>query len=187
MKKWMIIAIVILAIALIGFNLIGTYNRLVVLNESVDNAWAQVENQLQRRSDLIPNLVATVQGFADHEQEVINSVTEARSKLGGAGSIDESIEAAQGLDSALSRLLVVVENYPDIKANENFRLLMDQLEGTENRLAVERQRFNDQVAEYNTIVKVFPTNIYANIFNLGARSYYEPPQADLENPEVSFN
>lgn len=183
MKKWLIPLIIV---AVLVFFVINTYNGLVVMAEDVDNAWAQVENQLKRRSDLIPNLVNTVQGFAAHEQEAINSVTSARAQLGGAATVPDQISAAQQLDSAISRLLVVVENYPDLKANQNFLALQDQLEGTENRIAVERQRYNEQVAGYNKKIKRFPTNVFAGMLGFSERNYYEPPAGDLELPEVKF-
>jgi LemA protein len=164
----------------------GTYNTLVAMDESVKAAWAQVENQLQRRYDLIPNYVETVKGYAAHEKEVLTRVTEARSRVGGAGSIDEKIEANNALSSALSRLLVVVEQYPDLKANVNFIRLQDELAGTENRIAVERMRFNEQVRAFNTRIRSFPTNVIAGIFGFKKAEFFDVPKEREEAPKVKF-
>jgi LemA protein len=164
----------------------GTYNTLVAMDESVKAAWAQVENQLQRRYDLIPNYVETVKGYAAHEKEVLTRVTEARSRVGGAGSIDEKIEANNALSSALSRLLVVVEQYPDLKANVNFIRLQDELAGTENRIAVERMRFNEQVRAFNTKIRSFPTNMIAGLFGFEKAEFFDVPKEREEAPKVKF-
>jgi LemA protein len=164
----------------------GTYNTLVAMDESVKAAWAQVENQLQRRYDLIPNYVETVKGYAAHEKEVLTRVTEARSRVGGAGSIDEKIEANNALSSALSRLLVVVEQYPDLKANVNFIRLQDELAGTENRIAVERMRFNEQVRAFNTRIRSFPTNMIAGLFGFEKAEFFDVPKEREEAPKVKF-
>lgn len=164
----------------------GTYNTLVAMDESVKAAWAQVENQLQRRYDLIPNYVETVKGYAAHEKEVLTRVTEARSRVGGAGSIDEKIEANNALSSALSRLLVVVEQYPDLKANVNFIRLQDELAGTENRIAVERMRFNEQVRAFNTRIRSFPTNMIAGLFGFEKSEFFDVPKEREEAPKVKF-
>jgi LemA protein len=156
------------------------YNTLVSQQESVDAGWSEVENQLQRRNDLIPNLVNTVKGFAAQEREVLIAVTEARSRVAGAGSPPEKIEAANQLSGALSRLLVVVERYPELKSNQNFIRLQDELAGTENRLAVARKRYNDAVRVYNTTAKKFPTNLVASLFGFEASTYFEAP------PKVEF-
>ncbi len=162
------------------------YNTLVGERETVDAGWSEVENQLQRRNDLIPNLVSTVKGFAAQEKEVLLRVTEARSRVAGAGSPGEAMQASNQLTGALSRLLVVVERYPELKSNENFIRLQDELAGTENRLAVARKRYNDAVRNYNTTTKKFPTNLMANLFGFDERDYFEIPAAAREAPQVQF-
>jgi len=164
----------------------GTYNTLVAMDESVKAAWSQVENQLQRRYDLIPNYVETVKGYATHEKEVLTKVTEARSRVGSAGTIDEKVEANNALSSALSRLLVVVEQYPDLKANANFIRLQDELAGTENRIAVERRRYNETVRAYNTKIRSFPTNMIAGLFGFETAKFFEVPKERQEAPKVKF-
>jgi len=164
----------------------GTYNRMVDYQEITNSAWADVENNLQRRFDLIPNLVNTVKGFAAQEKEVLLGVTEARARVGSAGSRDERIEAEQGLGGALSRLLLVVENYPQLKSDQNFRALQDELAGTENRLAVSRKRYNDAVQRYNVAIRKFPANIIAGFFDFEIRNFYEAPQEAQQNPVVEF-
>jgi LemA protein len=164
----------------------GTYNRLVTLDEGVKEAWSQVDTQLQRRFDLIPNLVETVKGFAAQEKDVFIKVTEARSKVAGAGTIPEKIEANNQLTSALSRLLVVVERYPDIKSNENFIRLQDELAGTENRIAVARRRYNEAVKEYNVKVRSFPSNLMAKAFDFEKAEFYEAPAEAAAPPKVQF-
>jgi LemA protein len=162
------------------------YNRLVAENESVDAAWSEVDNQLQRRNDLIPNLVSTVKGFAAHEKEVLTEVTEARSRVAGAGTPEETMAASNELSGALSRLLVVVERYPDLKADKNFLKLQDELAGTENRLAVARMRYNDVVRVFNTTAKSFPTMLIAKMFGFGERDYFDAPEESKEVPKVEF-
>jgi LemA protein len=164
----------------------GTYNSLVTLDESVKGAWAQVENQLQRRYDLIPNYVETVKGYAAHEKEVFVKVTEARSKVGGSGSIGDKIKANNQLSAALSRLLLVVERYPDLKANTNFIRLQDELAGTENRIAVERRRYNETVKIYNIKIRRFPTNMIAGMFGFEKAAFFEVPEERQEAPKVKF-
>jgi len=164
----------------------GTYNSLVRLDEGVKTAWAQVENQLQRRFDLIPNYVETVKGYAKHEKELFIKVTEARSKVGGAVNIPDKIKANNQLSGALSRLLLVVERYPELKANQNFIRLQDELAGTENRIAVERRRYNETVKTYNIKVRSFPTNILAGIFGFEKASLFEVPEAAKAVPKVKF-
>lgn len=186
-KFFLIIIIVIVALVVIPLlYLKGTYNNLVTMDEGVKAAWAQVENQLQRRYDLIPNLVETVKGYASHEQELFVKVTEARSRVGGAGSVTDKIAANNSLSSALSRLLVVVERYPELKANTNFIRLQDELAGTENRIAVERRRYNETVRAYNTTIRHFPKNIIAGIFGFERASLFEVPEEKQEAPKVSF-
>src|SRR5579872_1148468 len=163
--KWLlgVLAVIVLLVLVVGGSLIGSRNELVTEKNAVDAAWAQVDVALQRRADLIPNLVATVKGFAKHEQEVIDSVTAARAALGGARTPQEKIAANTQLDSAISRLLVITENYPNLKSNENFLRLQDELAGTENRIAVERRKYNEMVQQYNTLVKTFPTSFIARM------------------------
>ena len=172
-----------------------SYNRMVELDESVSAQWAQVENAYQRRADLIPNLVNTVKGYADFEQETLTQVIEARSKATGITVNPENLnpqalqqfqEAQDGLSSALSRLMVVVERYPELKANQNFLELQAQLEGTENRIAVERRKFNDATRNYNTYIRRFPKNIVAAIFNFDKKGYFEAAEGSEEAPKVEF-
>ena len=186
-KIFLIVAIVIVVLVLIPLlYLKGTYNSLVTMDEGVKASWAQVENQLQRRYDLIPNLVETVKGYASHEEEVFLKVTEARSKVGGAGNVSDKIAANNSLSAALSRLLVVVERYPELKANTNFLRLQDELAGTENRIAVERRRYNESVRAFNTTIRRFPTNILAGIFGFEKAAFFEVPEERQEAPKVSF-
>ncbi len=186
MKKWIPLAVIGgIALILILFS-VSRYNSLVNRSEEVDGAWAQVENVLQRRADLIPNLVETVKGFAAHEKEVIGQVTDARAKLAGARGPQEKGEADAQLTSALSRLLVVVENYPNLKANENFVRLQDELAGTENRIAVERKRYNDAVREFNATIKRFPSNIFAGMFGFDSKEYFQAAEGAQKVPQVKF-
>ncbi|TKJ40853.1 LemA family protein [candidate division LCP-89 bacterium B3_LCP] len=191
MKRGTIILLVVLGVIIIGaFSIYGfvksSYNGLVAADEGVNGAWAQVENQLQRRFDLIPNLVKTVKGYAEHEMEVFTRVTEARAKVGGAGSIGEKMGAENNLSSALSRLLLVVENYPQLKADQNFIRLQDELAGTENRIAVERRRYNQSVQIFNVMIRTFPRNIIANMFGFERAEFFEAPEAAQEAPQVEF-
>jgi len=173
------------------------YNKMVTLDEGVSAAWAQVENVYQRRMDLIPNLVETVKGYAAHESETFTALAEARSRAGGVMNIDEELlndpeafarfqQAQDGLGSALQRLLMVTENYPDLKANQNFLALQDQLEGTENRIAVERMRFNEAVRTYNTTIRRFPQSIIANMTGFEKKPYFESAAGAEVAPEVKF-
>ena len=195
MSKALIGSGVIAAIALILVATgVGSYNRLVELDEGVDNAWSQVENVYQRRADLIPNLVATVKGAKEFEQETLTQVVEARAKVGQVNFDSapdaqqlEQFEAAQSqLSSALSRLLVVVERYPELKATEAFRDLQAQLEGTENRITVERKRFNDATLAYNKTRRRFPTIFLANIMGFGDKPYFEATPGAEKPPKVEF-
>jgi LemA protein len=177
------IAIIVL---LFGGWFLITYNSLVTAEESVDAQWAQVESQYQRRADLIPNLVETVKGFAAQEKEIFIDVTKYRSQWSEATTQEEKMEAARGMDSALARLLVVVENYPQLKSNENFLALQAQLEGTENRVAVERMRYNEKVRDYNTRIKKMPTVFIANMFGFNSKLYFEAEEGAEIVPEVKF-
>ena len=181
-----VIGVLILVVAVPFMYLKGTYNELVTMDEQVKAAWAQLENQLQRRYDLIPNYVETVKGYAAHEREVFVEVTEARSKVAGASGVDEKIQANNQLTSALSRLMVVVERYPELKANQNFIRLQDELAGTENRIAVERRRYNERVRAFNTKVRQFPTNMVAGMFGFEQAEFYEVPEEARAVPEVKF-
>ena len=186
-KRLLIIAAIVVIVILIPYSYLkGTYNSLVTLDEGVRGAWAQVENQLQRRYDLIPNLVETVKGYAAHEKEVFLKVTEARAKVAGAGSISDKIQANNGLAAALSRLLLVVERYPDLKANVNFIRLQDELAGTENRISVERRRYNESVRAYNVRIRRFPTNLLAGLFGFDKAAFFEVPEERQEAPKVKF-
>lgn len=178
--------IIIGIIILLALPLIGSYNSLATLDENVDAAWAQVENQLKRRADLIPNLLETVKGYASHEKEVIDSIAAARSMYAGAQTPQEFAEADEGLNNAIRSLNVIVENYPDLKANQNFADLQVELAGTENRISTERMRYNDVVRTYNTKIRRFPTNLMAGMFGFDKREYFEINQQDAEVPKVNF-
>lgn len=181
---------VLIAFVIIFFisfsSLKGMYNSLIALDEGVKTAWSQVENQLQRRADLIPNYVEVVKGYAKQEKDVLIGVTEARAKVGGAGTIPDKIAANNQLSSALSRLLLVVERYPDLKSNQNFMRLQDELAGTENRIAVERRRYNESVRAYNVKRRSFPTNIFAKMWGFGKAELFEAPKEAKEVPQVKF-
>jgi LemA protein len=175
-------------VALLALPLGGcSYNRFVSQEETIKAQWAQVENQLQRRNDLIPNLVETVKGYAAQEQQVYQSIADSRAKLAGARTPDEKMAAANEQSSALARLLVVVENYPQLKSNETFARLMDELSGTENRIAVERMRYNQSVQTYNTSRRQFPANITAKIFGFGEYKLFEAPPEAKQAPKVDFS
>jgi len=163
-----------------------SYNRFVSQDEAIKAQWAQVENQLQRRNDLIPNLVETVKGYAQHEEGVFKEIADSRSRLIAAKSPEETIAAANQQTAALGRLLAIAESYPNLKANEQFNRLMDELAGTENRIAVERMRYNERVQEYNRSRRQFPSNITARIFGFKEHPYFEAPPAAKEVPKVNF-
>src|SRR5215467_8158068 len=163
-----------------------SYNKFVGQEEAIKAQWAQVENQLQRRNDLIPNLVETTKGFAQHEESVFKDIADARSQLLSAKSPEETISAANRQTSALGRLLAVVENYPQVKSNEQFNRLMDELAGTENRLAVARQRYNEAVQQYNTSRRQFPGNLTAKLFSFKDYPFYEAPADARQAPKVNF-
>ncbi len=167
--------------------LAGTYNGLVGLGQQVDSQWAQVETQYQRRYDLVPNLVESTKGILTQEQEVFSQIAEARQGYAGAGNTSQKVEAASQMESALSRLLVIVENYPELKSNETVQDLMVELAGTENRVSVERKRYNDSVRGYNTKVKTFPTMLVANMFGYNEKPYFEAIEAAESAPEVNLD
>jgi LemA protein len=187
MKKALLICGVVAAFILLAWGwYMKTYNRLVRLEETVNSAWAQVENQLQRRYDLVPNLVNTVKGYAQHEEKVLTEVTDARARVGSAQTVGDKISANRDLTSALGRLLVVTEAYPNLKANENFMELQSQLEGTENRIATERRRYNETVRMYNTTIRGFLEQFVARRMNLGRKPFFESDKAAEKAPEVKF-
>lgn len=181
------IGIIVIILVVIALLFIPKYNSLVTAEENVDSKWAQVENQLQRRYDLIPNLVESVKGYANHEQEVIANITEARAQMGSASSPEEQAVANDALTDALSRLLVVVENYPNLKADANFRQLMDELAGTENRLAVAREDYNNEVQQFNKHVKRFPGNLMAGMFGFEQKEYFKAAAGADKAPSIDFS
>lgn len=185
-KKTTIIVAIVAVIAVIALMVISGYNSLVSKEESVDTAYSNVSVMLERRTDLIPNLVNTVKGYMEHETEVIENVTTARENLLGAKNIDEQMEANDQLTASLDALMVVVENYPDLKASENFIQLSDELAGTENRISTARKDYNDEVKSYNTAIKKFPTNILASMFGFEQKEYFEAKESATEVPEVEF-
>jgi len=188
MKTGIVVLVVLALVALmIGGTYVGRRNEMVRKNETVKSAWAQVDVVLQRRADLIPNLVETVKGFAAQEQTVFHDIAAARSALLGAKTPSDKIAANGQLDGALGRLLVIVENYPQLKSNENFLRLQDELAGTENRIAVERKRYNDAIQDYNTYVGLFPNNIFASWAGFRRNdAYFAAPEASREAPKVQF-
>ena len=184
-----ILGVLILAIIAIAGFFIGTYNKLQVMDENVTANWAQVENQLKRRNDLIPNLVNTVKGYAKHENEIFTNIANARAKLSGAMNTNDVKAVQQStneLNSALSRLLVVVENYPNLKADKAFTGLQDELAGTENRLAVARRDYNESVKTINTIIRTFPTSLVAAMSGVKSRDYFEITEHEKQTPKVEF-
>jgi len=187
MKKGLIVLLAILAVIIIAvMSFVAKYNSMQQLVIEVQNGWAEVENQLNRRYDLIPNLVETVRGYASHESNVLMQVTESRAKVGSAQNPEEMMNANNELSSSLSRLLVVVEAYPDLKANTNFIRLQDELAGTENRLTTARRRYNDAVNMLNRSLVIFPNNIIANMFGITPATFFEAPAEARTAPQVSF-
>lgn len=186
-KLWVVIIVIALALLLFGGTCASKYNRLVSLDESIQGTWSQVENVLQRRNDLIPNLVNTVKGYASHEKEIFENVAQARAQLGGAKTINDKVKANLAMESALARLLAIVENYPNLKANQNFLALQDELAGTENRIATERMRYNEVVRQYNIFVKQFPNNLVAKATSFEEKEvYFKAEETAKEVPKVSF-
>ncbi len=196
MKKSVIVLIVIVfAVFIFGSGIVKSYNKIVTMEESVSSQWSQVENVYQRRADLIPNLVNTVKGYAEHERETFEAVINARAKASSvtvdpskldANSMQNFQNAQSELSSAIGRLMVVVEQYPDLKANQNFLELQAQLEGTENRITVERMKFNETAQLFNTYIRKFPQNLIASIFSFDKKSYFEAQEGADKAPEVQF-
>jgi LemA protein len=182
-----IVAIIAVLVLVVGGWIAGNYNTLVKKSTQVDQSYAEVDNLLQRRNDLIPNLVETVKGVAAQEQAVFGAIANARASMAGARTPEQKFAAGQQMDSALGRLLVVIENYPQLKSQENFLKLQDELAGTENRLSVGRTRYNEVAQEYNVMVKTFPMNLFAGMFGYRERPYYQLTSEDARNvPKVSF-
>lgn len=191
MSKGLKIALIVLGVLvflafIVGGWVVGEYNKAVSMDEQVKAQWAQVENQLKRRYDLIPNLVETVKGYAKHERELFTHIADARTKYFQAATVKDKIQASVALEGTLSRLLLLQENYPQLKANESFLKLQDSLEGTENRIAVERKRYNDDVRTLNTYRRTVFGRIFASIAGVGKAEYYDIPEVQKETPEVKF-
>ncbi|PJA90178.1 MAG: LemA family protein [Candidatus Magasanikbacteria bacterium CG_4_9_14_3_um_filter_32_9] len=184
MKKAIIALLVV--VVLIGFYAFNIYNKMVTANEGVDGQWAQVETQYQRRFDLIPNLVSSVKGAMSQEEKVFGDIAEARTRYSGAASPEEKVQAANEVESAIGRLLVIMENYPELKSLDTVQSLMVQLEGTENRVAVERKRYNDEVQSFNTMVKRIPAKFFASMFGFEERTYFASVEGSENAPTVSF-
>ena len=188
MKKLLVPVIgLIVLLLVIGSMLIGPYNKLVDLDTEVEKSQAKIDTQLQRRLDLIPNLVETVKGYAKHEEKVFKDVSDARAKLAGANTMEEKAEANEQVSSALSRLIAIQENYPELKADTQFTGLRDELAGTENRIAVARNDYNDVVTEYNKVVKRFPGSIVAGLFGFEQKVFVKADRAAHDAPNVDFN
>ncbi len=181
--KWIIVLGVVLLLVLWG---VGSYNSFVTQNEAITAQWSQVENQYQRRFDLIPNIVETVKGVAKQEQEVFGAIAEARTHYAGAATADEKAKAATQVESALGRLLVIAENYPVLQSSQAYRNLIISLEGTENRISVERMKYNELVRVFDTNVKRFPTSLVAKLFGIEERAYFEVPAENQVVPKVNF-
>ena len=178
--------VIIAIIAILAISLGSSYNKLAVLDENVDGAWAQVENVLKRRADLIPNLLNTVKGYADHEKEVLLEITKARTGFQNANTPQEYEQANENFDAAMRSLNIVVEAYPDLKSNQNFLEFQTELANTENKISTERMRYNDTVKSYNTTIRRFPTSLLAGVFNFDKKVYFEINQQDAEVPKVDF-
>lgn len=186
-KKTWIIIIIVAAIAIFGLYLSSYYNSFVSKDQAVQSQWAQVENQFQRRYDLIPNLVNAVQGILNQEQQIFGDIAQARANYAGAQTVSDKVNAANEVESSLSRLLAIVENYPQLRSSENVQSLQAELAGTENRISVERGRFNEEVQSYNNAVKRFPGNIMAKIFGFDQKPYFEAASGAEQAPEVKLN
>lgn len=186
---WIILGLIVVLAVMLVSSFVGTYNKLQLLDESVTADWAQIDNQLKRRNDLIPNLVQTVKGYATHEKEVFTNIAEARAKLSGAMNskdVKAVSQSSEQLSSALSRLLLVVERYPELKADKSFIALQDELAGTENRLAVARKDYNTKVKIYNGVIRTFPISLVASLSGMKSREYYEIQETEKAVPEVKF-
>ncbi|MFA5400728.1 MAG: LemA family protein [Dehalococcoidia bacterium] len=180
------VGVIVLGAIIIAVSLVGIYNSLVTKSQGVDAQWSQVETQYQRRYDLIPNLVNSVKGMMTQEQTVFLAIADARTKYGAAQTVNEKAAAAGEVETALGRLLAVIENYPDLKSSQNVTQLMDELAGTENRISVERRRFNDLVRDYNTQIKTFPTNMLAGMFGFSEKQYFQSVSGAETAPKVEF-
>jgi LemA protein len=185
-KTYRTIAIVVAVVLLIAMPIVGGYNKMISLDQKVKVSEGNIDTQLQRRSDLIPNLVATVKGYATQEKDIFTQIAEARAKLGGAKTVTDKAQADSELGSAVSRLLVVVENYPDLKSSANFKDLTVALEGTENRVGIARQDYNTNVSNFNSTIKKFPNSIIAGIFRFNEKAYYKASESAKEVPKVDF-
>ena len=182
-----LIIVGVVLVLLIAF-VVGIYNSLVRLRNQVDNSWSQIDVQLKRRHDLIPNLVETAKGYMQHERQTFEAITEARSKAMGAGTVSEASQAEGALGQALSNFMLVVENYPDLKANQNFLAIQEELTSTENKISFARQNYNDQALFLNNKIQMFPSNVVANMFSFGKRDFFEiEAAAEREVPKVSFS
>jgi len=181
-----ILGVILLLAFLVGGKLVSGYNTVIAMDENVQGKWAQVENQLKRRYDLIPNLIETVKGYAKHEKELFENIAEARTKYFQAKGVKDKVAGANRLEGVLSRLLLLQERYPDLKANQSFLKLQDSLEGTENRIAVERKRYNDAVQILNTYARTFFGRFFAAFANVSKAEYYEIPEAEKDVPKVKF-
>ncbi len=180
------VGVIVLGAIIIAVSLVGMYNSLVTKSQGIDAQWSQVETQYQRRYDLIPNLVNSVKGMMTQEQTVFLAIADARTKYGAAQTVNEKAAAAGEVETALGRLLAVMENYPDLKSSQNVTQLMDELAGTENRISVERRRFNDLVRDYNTQIKTFPTNMLAGMFGFSEKQYFQSVSGAETAPKVEF-
>jgi LemA protein len=186
MKNPQRILVLILVALGLGVSSCSTYNSMIEQREEVTKSWSEIENQLQRRNDLIPNYVETVKGYATHEQEVFTKVAESRAKLAGAQTVEDKMNASNQLSGALARLLVIAEQYPELKANQNFTALQDELAGTENRIAVARGRYNEAAKNYNAYIQKFPQLVLARAFKFDAKPYFEAPAEAQKAPQVKF-
>ncbi|MEM7736217.1 MAG: LemA family protein [Deinococcota bacterium] len=181
----LILLLAIVAIVIVG--IISVFNRIQTLENRFENAWSQIDVQLKRRNDLIPNLVETVKGYASHEKDIFESVAASRSKMMGAGNVSDQAQAANAMTSALGRLFAIAENYPDLKANENFRVLQEELAGVESKIAYARQFYNDAVLQYNNAIETFPGVLFAGPMSKDQQVYLEIPATEREAPKVSFS
>jgi LemA protein len=185
-RTWIVLAVIVVFLAIVGGSCVSRYNSLVTSHEDISEKWSQVQNVIKRRADLIPNLVNVVKGYAEHEKEIFLEVANARSRLLGAQTPAATAQAEVGLNAALGRLLAISERYPDLKANQNFTQLQDELAGTENRIAVERKRYNEAVGTFNKKIRTFPNSMLAGFANLEKHEYFEADAGDQAVPDVKF-